>query len=93
MASNHVKSGTVRIMLVTAFKLGLEVQVYHSIPSRLIWGLSALLPAHNVFNSTQVEPYTGRLDIDDYLKDLQLPHMIDLVEKYDAEIMVCRYYV
>jgi alpha-L-fucosidase len=45
--------------------------------------------AHNVFNSSQVEPYTGRLEIKDYLTDLQLPQMVDLVEKYNAEIMVC----
>ena len=46
--------------------------------------------ARNVFNSSQVEPYTGRLEIKDYLTDLQLLHMVDLVEKYNAEIMVCR---
>jgi alpha-L-fucosidase len=55
------------------------------------FSLTCILSAHNVFNSSQEEPYTGRLDIDDYLMDLQLPHMIDLVEKYDAEIMVRPY--
>ncbi|KZP28385.1 glycoside hydrolase family 29 protein [Athelia psychrophila] len=45
--------------------------------------------AHNVFNSSEVEPYTGRLDIDDYLQDLQLPQMLDLAENYDTEIMWC----
>ena len=52
--------------------------------------LICVLPARSVYNSSQIEPYTGRLDINDYLKDLQLPHMIDLVEKYDAELMVRR---
>ncbi|KAF7984811.1 hypothetical protein HWV62_11828 [Athelia sp. TMB] len=44
--------------------------------------------AHNPFNSSEVEPYTGRLDINDYLRDLQLPQMLDLAENYDTEIMV-----
>jgi hypothetical protein len=46
--------------------------------------------AHNPFNKSQVEPYTGRLEINDYLRDLQLPQMIDVVEKYEAELMVRR---
>ncbi|KAF7289967.1 Glycoside hydrolase [Mycena indigotica] len=46
--------------------------------------------AHNAFNTTPaLEPYTGRLDIDDYLTDLQLPQMVDLATKYDTEIMWC----
>jgi alpha-L-fucosidase len=45
--------------------------------------------AHNAFNvSPTLEPYTGRLNISDYLDDLQLPQMIDLAVKYDTEIMV-----
>ncbi|KAJ7751866.1 glycoside hydrolase family 29 protein [Mycena olivaceomarginata] len=46
--------------------------------------------AHNAFNvSPALEPYTGRIDIDDYIDDLQLPQMIDLAVKYDTEIMWC----
>ncbi|KAJ7484667.1 glycoside hydrolase family 29 protein [Mycena latifolia] len=46
--------------------------------------------AHNAFNvSPALEPYTGRLNISDYLDDLQLPQMIDLAVTYDTEIMWC----
>ncbi|KAF7349208.1 Glycoside hydrolase [Mycena sanguinolenta] len=46
--------------------------------------------AHNAFNvSPALEPYTGRLDIDDYIEDLQFPQMIDLAVTYDTEIMWC----
>lgn len=44
--------------------------------------------AHNAFNDSILEPYTGRLEINDYLEDLQLPQMLDLALKYDTEIMV-----
>jgi alpha-L-fucosidase len=45
--------------------------------------------AHNAFNGTPaLEAYTGRLNISDYIDDLQLPQMIDLAVKYDTEIMV-----
>ncbi|KAG6840365.1 hypothetical protein C0991_007181, partial [Blastosporella zonata] len=45
--------------------------------------------AHNPFNSTQPELYAGRLNIQDYIDDLQLPHMLDLALKYETEIMWC----
>ncbi|KAF7323777.1 Glycoside hydrolase [Mycena kentingensis (nom. inval.)] len=45
--------------------------------------------AHNAFNTSEVEPYTGRIEINDYLEDLQLPQMVDLAVKYDTEIMWC----
>ncbi|KAG6844767.1 hypothetical protein H0H93_016356, partial [Arthromyces matolae] len=38
---------------------------------------------------SELEPYTGRLPINDYLDDLQLPHMLDLALKYDTDIMWC----
>jgi hypothetical protein len=44
--------------------------------------------AHNAFNASELEPYTGRLKISDYLDDLQFPQMLDLALKYDTEIMV-----
>ncbi|KAJ7637069.1 glycoside hydrolase family 29 protein [Roridomyces roridus] len=46
--------------------------------------------AHNAFNvSPLIEPYTGHVDIGDYIQDLQLPQMVDLAVKYDTEIMWC----
>ncbi|KAG7450034.1 glycoside hydrolase family 29 protein [Guyanagaster necrorhizus] len=45
--------------------------------------------AHNAFNSSELEPYTGRLEINDYLVDLQLPQMLELVTTYESEIMWC----
>ncbi|KAJ6631221.1 glycoside hydrolase family 29 protein [Mycena sp. CBHHK59/15] len=46
--------------------------------------------AHNAFGTTPaLEPYTGRLNISDYIEDLQLPHMMELAVKYDTEIMWC----
>ncbi|KAJ3576385.1 hypothetical protein NP233_g480 [Leucocoprinus birnbaumii] len=45
--------------------------------------------AHNAFNSSEIEPYTGRLNISDYIDDLQVPQMLDLATVYDTEIMWC----
>ncbi|ESK90547.1 glycoside hydrolase family 29 protein [Moniliophthora roreri MCA 2997] len=45
--------------------------------------------ARNAFNDSALEPYTGKLDISDYIEDLQLPHMLTLAEKYGTEIMWC----
>ena len=44
--------------------------------------------ARNAYNLSQVEPYTGRLDIGDWLRDEQLVKMKILAEKYETEIMV-----
>ena len=44
--------------------------------------------AHNAYNASELEPYTGRLNIEDYLEDLQFPQMVDLALKYDTDIMV-----
>ncbi|KAF5364987.1 hypothetical protein D9758_008190 [Tetrapyrgos nigripes] len=45
--------------------------------------------AHNAYNNSEIEPYTGHLPIDDYVEDLQFPHMLSLAEKYGTEIMWC----
>ncbi|KAK0212150.1 glycoside hydrolase family 29 protein [Desarmillaria ectypa] len=45
--------------------------------------------AHNAFNSSILDPYTGRLNISDYIEDIQLPHMLDLAKKYETDIMWC----
>ncbi|KAK7032171.1 hypothetical protein VNI00_013345 [Paramarasmius palmivorus] len=52
-------------------------------------------PGHlavNPYNDTSrpgPEPYTGKLNISDYLDDIQLAHMLDLAKKYNTEIMWC----
>ncbi|EGN92791.1 glycoside hydrolase family 29 protein [Serpula lacrymans var. lacrymans S7.3] len=45
--------------------------------------------AHNAFNASEIEPYTGILEIEDFLDDLQLPQMLDLALDYESEIMWC----
>ncbi|KAJ3995121.1 glycoside hydrolase family 29 protein [Lentinula boryana] len=46
--------------------------------------------ARNPFNTTPTfEPYTGHLDISDYIEDLQYPHMLTLATQYNTEIMWC----
>ncbi|KAG8795751.1 hypothetical protein FRC12_010192 [Ceratobasidium sp. 428] len=45
--------------------------------------------AHGAFNHSLVEPYTGRLEGKDYLKDIQLEHMRLLADEYGTEIMWC----
>jgi hypothetical protein len=44
--------------------------------------------AHNAFNASELEPYTGILNISDYIEDLQYPQMLSLALDYDTEIMV-----
>ncbi|EIW76474.1 glycoside hydrolase family 29 protein [Coniophora puteana RWD-64-598 SS2] len=45
--------------------------------------------AHNPYIQSELEPYTGRVPVENYLSDLQLPQMLDLAEKYETEIMWC----
>ncbi|KAH7883390.1 glycoside hydrolase family 29 protein [Phlebopus sp. FC_14] len=45
--------------------------------------------AHNPFHHSELEPYTGMLNITDYLEDLQYPQMLSLALDYDSEIMWC----
>ncbi|KAE9386558.1 glycoside hydrolase family 29 protein [Gymnopus androsaceus JB14] len=46
--------------------------------------------ARNPFNTTPTfEPYTGHLNITDYVENLQLPQMLTLATQYDTEIMWC----
>ncbi|KAJ7577830.1 glycoside hydrolase family 29 protein [Mycena floridula] len=45
--------------------------------------------AHDAFNSSELEPYTGRLNVTDYINDLQFPNMVSLAIEYDTEIMWC----
>ncbi|KAJ4471476.1 glycoside hydrolase family 29 protein, partial [Lentinula aciculospora] len=46
--------------------------------------------ARNPFNTTPTfEPYTGHLEISDYIEDLQYPQMLSLATQYNTEIMWC----
>ncbi|KIO02569.1 glycoside hydrolase family 29 protein [Pisolithus tinctorius Marx 270] len=45
--------------------------------------------ANHPYKPSEVEPYTGMLNITDYLDDLLLPHMISLAVDYETEIMWC----
>ncbi|KAG1818020.1 glycoside hydrolase family 29 protein [Suillus subaureus] len=45
--------------------------------------------AHNAFNTSELEPYTGILNISDYIEDLQYPQILSLALDYDTEIMWC----
>ncbi|KAJ7731632.1 glycoside hydrolase family 29 protein [Mycena metata] len=45
--------------------------------------------ALEAFNSSAIQSYTGSFPLNDYIDDLQLPHMLDLATKYDTEIMWC----
>ncbi|KAJ6592674.1 glycoside hydrolase family 29 protein [Mycena capillaripes] len=45
--------------------------------------------ARNAFNTSELSPYTGALLLNDYINDLQLPHMLKLATEYDTEIMWC----
>ncbi|KAH0828992.1 glycoside hydrolase family 29 protein [Lanmaoa asiatica] len=45
--------------------------------------------AHNAFNYSELEHYTGILNISDYIQDLQYPHMLSLALDYGTEIMWC----
>lgn len=47
--------------------------------------------ARNAYNTSEVEPYTGRLEGRDYLRDEQLAQMKILAKQYETEIMV-RYF-
>jgi hypothetical protein len=44
--------------------------------------------AMGAFNHSIIEPYTGRLEGKDYLKDIQMEHMRILADEYETEIMV-----
>lgn len=44
--------------------------------------------ARNPYDPSQFEPYTGMLNITDYLDDLLLPQMVSLAVDYGTEIMV-----
>ncbi|CAE6405806.1 unnamed protein product [Rhizoctonia solani] len=45
--------------------------------------------ATGAYNHSLLEPYTGRLEGKDYLRDIQQEHMRILAQEYDTEIMWC----
>ncbi|KAG8706494.1 hypothetical protein FRC11_008185, partial [Ceratobasidium sp. 423] len=45
--------------------------------------------ATGAYNHSLIEPYTGRLEGKDYLRDIQLEHMRILAQEYGTEIMWC----
>ncbi|KAG8695553.1 hypothetical protein FRC09_009085 [Ceratobasidium sp. 395] len=45
--------------------------------------------ARNPYNDSIIEPYTGRLEGKDYLRDIQQEHMRILTDEYETEIMWC----
>ncbi|CAE6426674.1 unnamed protein product [Rhizoctonia solani] len=45
--------------------------------------------ATGAYNHSLLEPYTGRLEGKDYLRDIQMEHMRILAEEYGTEIMWC----
>lgn len=57
---------------------------YDTIGSTNWLGIEATNPFTNL-----TEPYTGRVEIDDYLADLQLPQMETLAYRYGSDIMWC----
>ncbi|THV04606.1 glycoside hydrolase [Dendrothele bispora CBS 962.96] len=99
---NSVKFGPKRDLVAELFetsareKPDLHRGTYYSLPE---WFNPDFAPygfgtwpgglAHNAYNASEVEPYTGRLPIDDYIEDLQFPQMLSLAEKYGTEIMWC----
>jgi hypothetical protein len=46
--------------------------------------------AHNAYNWSELEPYTGFVEVNDYVLDIQKPQMEILVgDKYNTNIMWC----
>ncbi|KAJ7598895.1 glycoside hydrolase [Mycena floridula] len=46
--------------------------------------------AHNAYNaSAPLEPYTGYIEVDDFLQDIMRPQMETLFYKYEADILWC----
>jgi alpha-L-fucosidase len=45
--------------------------------------------SYDPFDLSSTEPYTGYVNISDYLQDLQLPQMLDIALKYDTDVMWC----
>ncbi|KAH8921397.1 glycoside hydrolase family 29 protein [Atractiella rhizophila] len=45
--------------------------------------------AHNAYNNSELEPYTGYVKVDDFLEDIMKPQMEALFYKYNTDILWC----
>jgi len=45
--------------------------------------------AHNAYNWSQLEPYTGYIPVNDFIQDIQKPQMEILMDKYGTNVMWC----
>jgi alpha-L-fucosidase len=45
--------------------------------------------AHNAYNWSQIEPYTGYVEVNDYIQDIQKPQMQMLMDTYGTNVLWC----
>ncbi|KAF8515270.1 glycoside hydrolase [Gautieria morchelliformis] len=45
--------------------------------------------AHNAYNWSKIEPYTGYVEVDDYIQDIQKPQMQILMDTYETNVLWC----
>ncbi|KAF8577472.1 glycoside hydrolase family 29 protein [Ramaria rubella] len=45
--------------------------------------------AHNAYNWSQLEPYTGYIEVEDYVQNIQKPQMQILMDEYETNNMWC----
>jgi len=45
--------------------------------------------AHNAYNWSEIEPYTGYIEVEDYIQDIQKPQMEILMDQYETNVMWC----
>lgn len=79
------------MLFVASFQQGLDISRFNPYFGPYGFGRWPGRLTHNAFNHSQVEPYTGMLDISDYIRDLQYPHLLSLAIDYETEIMVCQF--
>ncbi|KAK0458786.1 glycoside hydrolase [Desarmillaria tabescens] len=62
----------------------LHTGLYFSLPE---WFNPAF--AKNAYNSSEYEPYTGYIEVDDFLQDIMKPQMEALFYQYETDILWC----
>jgi alpha-L-fucosidase len=45
--------------------------------------------AHNAYNWSELEPYTGYIEVTDYVQDIQKPQMEILLDTYETNVLWC----
>ena len=45
--------------------------------------------AHNAYNWSILEPYTGYIEVEDYIQDIQKPQMQILMDTYETNVLWC----